>query len=88
MPRSSRPAIVLTGALALGLCLAAPFKVRASAIELKQPPPPPLDPKKKMPGDRCKDSSECQAHHRCVKEGDSSVCQAPPPHRLPPGAVT
>jgi len=50
--------------------------------------PPPHDPKKKNPGDTCKSSDECQIHHSCVKEGDKSVCKAPPPRKLPPGAVT
>ena len=49
---------------------------------------PPPDPKKKMPGDPCKTSDECQQHHSCEKVGDQMLCKAPPPPRLPPGAVT
>ncbi len=49
---------------------------------------PPHDPKKKNAGDVCKSADECQAHHTCEKVGDQQVCKAPPPRRLPPGAVT
>jgi hypothetical protein len=48
----------------------------------------PIDPKKKMPGDACKSSDECQNHHTCAKVGDRNICQAPPLARFPPGAVT
>lgn len=47
-----------------------------------------LDPKKKMPGDPCKNADECQRHHTCEKVGDKNVCKAPPPPSIPPGAVT
>lgn len=59
-----------------------------NASQVSEPPPPPHDPKKKNDGDACKDKSECQPHHSCTKVGDTSVCKAPPPRRLPPGAVT
>ena len=47
-----------------------------------------IDPKKKLPGDPCKSSDECQLHHSCEKVGDKNVCKAPPPPSIPPGAVT
>jgi hypothetical protein len=48
----------------------------------------PHDPKKKNAGDPCKSADECQAHHTCEKVGSQQVCKAPPPRKLPPGAVT
>ena len=50
--------------------------------------PEPYDPKKKRPGEECKNSDECQKHHSCHKEGEKGVCVAPPPPKLPPGVVT
>lgn len=49
---------------------------------------PPPDPTKKKEGEPCQSAAECQPHHQCNKVGDKQVCQAPPPPRLPPGAVT
>lgn len=85
-------ALPLAALLLGGLSQVAP----ASAGELSQPaphqvkqaPPPPHDPNKKNDGDACKAADECQPHHSCEKVGDQQVCKAPPPRRLPPGAVT
>ncbi|MFZ5630898.1 MAG: hypothetical protein ACOY5B_17325 [Spirochaetota bacterium] len=54
----------------------------AEAIE------PPLDPKRKRPGEECKSNDECQRHHKCEVKEDKGVCTAPPPPKLPPGVVT
>lgn len=99
MFRSLKAAAICSGALMFGIFLGATSSPsRAHADESpsaeapsrkSELPPPPTDPKKKMPGDACKSSDECQRHHSCVKvDATSSVCQAPPRHRLPPGAVT
>lgn len=86
MPRSLKTVLVLSGSLLVGTWLGATSRVPpAHAGAAVQEP---LDPKKKKAGEPCKSSDECQKHHRCVKVGDQSVCQAPPPPRLPPGAVT
>ena len=100
MFRSLKAATVFSSALMLGLFMcatshAAPTLTDTvagisgpSALEVKEGPPPPDDPNKKKAGEDCKDSSECQKHHSCAKDGDKSVCTAPPRRRLPPGAVT
>lgn len=100
MPRTLHVALAFTSALLLGTWLgAAPRTAQADvatlgpgagqiATPVSEPPPPPHDPKKKKEGEACKSSSECQVHHTCTKVGDSSVCKAPPPRQLPPGAVT
>lgn len=62
-------------------------KMRAADMASEMPEPP-LDPKKKKPGEECKTSDECQRHHSCKKDGDKGVCTAPPRHKIPPGAVT
>ncbi|MCW7469580.1 hypothetical protein [Leptospira kanakyensis] len=48
----------------------------------------PIDPNKKKVGEECKSSDECQKHHECTNNGEKNVCTAPPPPKLPPGAVT
>lgn len=100
MLRSLRAVATFSGALALGIFLGSASHaspVHADAIaNLGGPPaqagseaaPPPPDPNKKKEGEPCKSSDECQKHHTCAKEGDHSVCKAPPRPRLPPGAVT
>lgn len=100
MLRSVKAGLVFSSALLVGTLLgAAPHSSRASA-EVTQgvtvpaaqsrgaTAQPPHDPNKKNAGEACKSSDECQKHHTCAKVGDKSVCQAPPPPRLPPGAVT
>lgn len=98
MIRSLKAAAVFSGALIVGLFLGATANSSrayadavpggAAPVAKSESAPLPPDPKKKMPGDACKSSDECQTHHSCVKVGDKSVCQAPPRNRLPPGAVT
>lgn len=100
MFRSLNAAVVFSGALFLGAILGVSSSVspaHADALRslpgpnlqpVKQAPPPPDDPKKKKEGEACKSSDECQKHHTCTKVDDKTVCQAPPPARLPPGAVT
>ena len=94
MQRSSTTARTLCGlslALLVGVLTGAATPRAAAqpvAQALSEPPPPPHDPKKKNAGDVCKSADECQAHHTCEKVGDKQVCKAPPPRRLPPGAVT
>lgn len=97
MSGSLKGVLLFSGALMLGGLLGAASRVSHaspahSAVEAGAMPAsmakPAYDPKKKMPGDVCKSSDECQMHHTCVKVGDKQVCQAPPPPRLPPGAVT
>jgi hypothetical protein len=100
MFRALKSAVVFTGALGLGaflgtlssaspahangqLTLPSPNMQRAGAAVQ-----PPHDPNRKNAGEPCKSSDECQRHHSCAKVGDRNVCQAPPPQRLPPGAVT
>jgi hypothetical protein len=101
MTRVLKAAAVLSGVLVVGIYFrvtansshayadvplaGAPPAARSQA---KEPPPAPPDPKKKMPGDACTSSDECQNHHTCTKVGDKSVCQAPSRSQLPPGAVT
>jgi hypothetical protein len=86
MNRSLQIAALLSGTLMVGVFLGASSSPRpAHAGAAAQAP---IDPNKKMPGDACKSSDECQKHHSCAKVGDKSVCQAPPAPRLPPGAVT
>lgn len=98
MIRSLSAASAFSGALLIGIFLGATASVPhayadadpgAAPSRRSEAPPPPNDPKKKLPGDACKSSDECQRHHSCVKVDDTkSVCQAPPRARLPPGAVT
>lgn len=100
MSRDFKAAVVFSFALGLGALLgtlSAPSPARADALLLPAGSPAipvgatarhPHDPNKKNAGDACKSSDECQLHHTCTKVGDKSVCQAPPPDRLPPGAVT
>lgn len=97
MPRPIHAALVLPGALLIGLiCGAGSPLPRAfadagpasGAARRASQAQQPVDPNKKMPGEACKSSDECQRHHSCEKVGDKSVCKAPPPPKLPPGAVT
>lgn len=100
MLRYLSAALAFSGALMLGTFLGASSPVAhaqtdalqegtsPSANAVSESPPPPNDPKKKNEGDECQKSSECQKHHTCVKDGDKSVCKAPPRRVLPPGAVT
>jgi len=97
MIRSLNAAAVFSGALMVGILLGTTANLsRAYADAVpggmtpiaKSEQQVPIDPKKKMPGDACKTSDECQSHHTCTKIGEKSVCQAPPRARLPPGAVT
>lgn len=100
MFRSFTAATVFSGALMIGVFLGATSHAAPmcedgisgmsipSVQEAKEAPPPPDDPNKKKAGEACKSSSECQKHHTCTQVGDQSVCQPPPRHRLPPGAVT
>lgn len=78
----------LLGALSSGSLAHAEVVAPAGGLTAVSEAPPPHDPKKKNAGDACKSSDECQVHHTCVKDGDKSVCKAPAPRRLPPGAVT
>ena len=92
MIRSLQVVVVFSGALILGVFLGAIAKVpRAYAdvagFSARSEAYIPNDPKKKMPGDACKSSDECQKHHTCAKVGDKSVCQASLRPRLPSGAV-
>lgn len=50
--------------------------------------PRPDDPKKKKAGEECQTSDECQVHHACTKNGDKSLCTAPPRPKHKPGVVT
>jgi hypothetical protein len=100
MSRHFKAAMAFAFSLGLGVVLgaaSAPSPAHADALLLPPGSPaipvgaaiqPPHDPNKKSAGDACKTSDECQKHHTCTKVGDKSVCQAPPPARLPPGAVT
>ena len=102
MLRSVKAGLIFSCALLAGAVLgAAPQASRASADvtqgvtgpaanSLGATARPPHDPNKKNEGEPCKSSDECQKHHTCAKtqDGDKSVCKAPPPPRLPPGAVT
>lgn len=45
-------------------------------------------PEEENPGEPCKSSDESRPHHSSVKVVDKNACQAPPPPRLPPGAVS
>lgn len=76
--------LILIGALALstGAIYAGATMKQASEMMI------PDDPKKKKAGEECKTSDECQNHHSCKKEGEKSVCTAPPRPKLPPGVVT
>ena len=100
MFRALKVAMVLTGALCLGAFLdkmSSASPAHADGL-LTLPSPnmqpagataqPPHDPNRKKAGEPCTSSDECQRHHSCAKVGDKNVCQAPPPPRLPPGAVT
>ena len=100
MPRRVHIAILFSSALFLGTGLGAllrsahadsPRLISAPAEHagaVSEAPPPPEDPKRKKAGEPCKSNDECQKHHSCAKDGDTSVCKAPAPRRLPPGAVT
>jgi hypothetical protein len=100
MIRSLKAVTVFSSALMIGIFLGATSQVsRASTDSIlgvtgqpaqrqSQSPAPPLDPKRKKPGEACKSPDECQRHHTCAKVGDQNICQAPPSHSLPPGAVT
>lgn len=100
MLRSVKAGLLFSCALLVGTWLgAAPHASHASADVTQGvtgPAPqrlgaaarPAYDPNKKNAGEPCKSSDECQPHHTCTKEGDKSICKAPPPPRLPPGAVT
>ena len=81
-------AALFVGGVAAGVSQAVPVSADQGAVPVGATAPPQYDPKKKMPGDACKTAGECQAHHTCEKVGDHQVCKAPPPPRLPPGAVT
>lgn len=91
MIRSLKIAALFSGTLMLGVLLGgAPQVARVHASVVSDPTATlprgeaaqaPIDPKKKMPGDACKSSDECQKHHTCTKVGDKNVCQAPP---MPP----
>lgn len=98
MHRSMKTAALLSAALVAGVLCGtwsssvsakpeAPPAGKASA-DLRSEAAPAYDPSKKKPGETCKESTECQPHHHCIKVGDKSVCQAPPRPQLPPGAVT
>ena len=94
MQRSSTTARTLCGlslALLVGVLTGAATPRAAAqpvAQALSELPPPPHDPKKKDDGAPCKSSDECQTHHTCEKVDNQKVCKAPPPRKLPPGAVT
>jgi hypothetical protein len=98
MFRSLKVAAVFSGALVAGIFLGATSNFSrayadtapgaASPVGKSQAKEPAPDPKKKMAGEACKSSDECQTHHTCAKVADKSICQAPPRNRLPPGAVT
>jgi hypothetical protein len=97
MLRCLKSFTVFAGALLIGTLLGATSPIEpayadvdqgATAQPVSQVKEPPPDPKKKLAGDECKSSDECQRHHSCVKSGDKKVCEAPPRPRLPPGAVT
>lgn len=79
---------LFVGGIAAGASQAVVAPTDERAVPVGATAPPRYDPKKKMPGDACKSADECQAHHTCEKVGDHQVCKAPPPPRLPPGAVT
>jgi len=93
MLRSVNVVSLFSAALLSGALLGASAQLAsAHASDLGSQPARPVkephDPKKKNAGDVCKSADECQAHHTCEKVGDQQVCKAPPPRRLPPGAVT
>ena len=103
MLRYVSAALAFSGALMLGASLGASSPVASahadalqgvtgpSAQSQSELPPPPDDPKKKKAGEECKNSGECQKHHKCAKadeKDEKGVCQAPPRRLLPPGAVT
>lgn len=100
MLRSVKAGLLFSSALLVGTLLGAvPHASRASADvtqgvtnpaaqSLGAAAQPPHDPNKKNAGEPCKSSDECQKHHTCTKVGDRTICQPPPPPRLPPGAVT
>jgi hypothetical protein len=86
MLRSLKAAVLFSGALFIGASLGAGLAVPSARAGATAQPP--HDPNKKNAGEPCKSSDECQKHHSCAKVGDKNICQAPPPPRLPPGAVT
>lgn len=81
--------VILKSILIAGLGLAAgQIFARPPMTVASEVAPPPDDPKKKKAGEECKASDECQAHHACTKNGDKSVCTAPPRPKHKPGVVT
>lgn len=81
------PTLLLIASIAL-LGSANYAKQRADAIVADEAPPEPADPKKKKPGEECKNSDECQRHHSCKDIGEKRLCVAPARPKLPPGVVT
>ena len=99
MLRSIKAVFLFSGALMAGTWLGATaYAPRAHADEVRSADAAPMrsasemqvpnDPKRKQAGEPCKSSDECQRHHTCAKVDGKDVCKAPPPRRLPPGAVT
>ena len=79
---------IITAIMAAGLCLFAGSVYAGASAKMASEVYEPMDPKKKKPGDECKAAEECQRHHSCTKQGDKSVCTAPPRPKMPPGVVT